>query len=109
MQGINTVFEWYEVTALLIGLGGLVLGKRRIDLTKLEQESNAVKQAIADKKAIENRLCQIELRLHHLDDPQTGRVHKMSELSIEQIETNKKAFAMAYAAKEGLNLVKCDS
>ncbi len=100
MQGINTVFEWYEVTALLIGLGGLVLGKRRIDLTKLEQANKLVKQSITAKKQIENRLNEIELRLHHLDNPQTGRVHKMSELSVSQIETCKKAYAMAYAAKE---------
>ena len=47
------MFEWYEVTALLIGLGGLVLGKRRIDLTKLEQGNKLVKQAITEKKEVE--------------------------------------------------------
>jgi len=103
------VFEWYEVTALLIGLGGLVLGKRRIDLTKLEQGNKLVKQAITEKKEVEARLKELELRLHHLDNPETGRVHKISKLCENQIDTNKKAFAMAYAAKEGLKLIKCDS
>ena len=101
------MFEWYEVTALLIGLGGLVLGKRRIDLTKLEQANKIAKQSITEKKHIENRLNEIELRLHHLDNPETGRVHKISKLCENQIETNKKAYAMAYATKENLKLVKC--
>ena len=99
MQGIDTVFEWYEVTALLIGLGGLVLGKRRIDLTKLEQANKIAKQSITEKKQIENRLNEIELRLHHLDNPQTGRVHKLSNL-VEQINNDsKKLWAVSYSAR----------
>ena len=81
------MFEWYEVTALLIGLGGLVLGKRRIDLTKLDQVNKSVKQAITEKKEVEARLKELELRLYHLDNPETGRVHKISKLCEKQIET----------------------
>lgn len=94
------MFEWYEVAGILIAFSSLILGKRRYDLMALNQAKEDAKQAIRDKKELENKLNQIELRLHHLDDAETGRVNKMSKLCESQIESNKQAYAMAYAALE---------
>ncbi len=49
--------------------------------------------------ALNQRLNDIEKRLHHLDCPQTGRVHKISDLCVDQLESNKKAYGLALYVK----------
>ncbi|MCP4268000.1 MAG: hypothetical protein GY777_20920 [Candidatus Brocadiaceae bacterium] len=91
-----------ELIGFIIASGGLILGARRFELIKLKEETRKAEKerdkAETDSKELESRLKDIEERLHHLDDKETGRVHKVSELCIEQIKSNKEASANAKAA-----------
>jgi len=49
--------------------------------------------------AKELRLIDIEKRLHHMDDPETGRVHKISGLCDRQIRSNLLAYGLAKEVK----------
>ena len=64
---------------------------------------NKRKAQIKKDSAIAERFKNIEQRLYHLDDKETGRVHMVSDLCKEQIETNKKAWAMANYVKGRLD------
>ena len=63
-------------------------------------EKNAFERTMRDElKLVKTEINDLVKRLHHLDDPQTGRVHMVSNLCKEQIETNKKAWALASFVK----------
>jgi len=91
-----------ELIGFIIASGGLILGARRFELVKLKEETRKAEKerdkAELENKELEERLKRIEERLYHLDDKETGRVHKVSELCISQIESNKEASANAKAA-----------
>ena len=93
------MFEWYEVAALIIALASLALAKRSYDLRALNHAKTLAVRLESEKKDLESRLAQFELRLHHLDAPNTGRVHKLSNL-VEQINNDsKKLWAVSYSAR----------
>lgn len=88
------MFEWYEVAALIIALASLALAKRSYDLRALNHARDLAVKLESEKKELESRMMQFELRLYHLDAPNTGRVHKLSSL-VEQINADsKKHFAL---------------
>ena len=77
--------EYYPIISTGFGIASTVFIGYRIIVT------------FKDKSHAKNvRLNDIEKRLHHLDDPKTGRVHKLSKMVEQEIDTNKKAFALAH-------------
>ncbi len=91
-----------QVIGFIIASGSLVLGARRFELIKLKEETRKAEKerdkAEIDSKELDSRLKDIEERLHHLDDKDTGRMHMVSNLCKDQIASNKKASADAKAA-----------
>ena len=104
MESIELFFATYEKTALafmsfttFIGICSAVFYRAHIIIGKKKDI-----KAKADS-ATSERLKDIEKRLHHLDDPETGRVHMVSDLCKEQIKTNGKAMALASYVKGRLD------
>ena len=84
--------HWAELVGWTIGVLGLVWRYKVWDQNRKDKAATA-----------ETRLAMIESRLNHLDDPLTGRVNKLSILTENQIETNKKSWALANYVKGRLD------
>lgn len=85
IQKVNEVIgEYYPLISTAFGLLAALFTVIRIAFI--------FKDKAAKKEA---RITDIEKRLYHLDDPKTGRVHKLSRMVETQIETNKRALAIS--------------
>ena len=82
---INDLLRTYYPIVSTI-FGSLAAGRTVWVISKRRQDDKARDQAF---------LADIEKRLSHLDDKDTGRVNKMTRLCESQIETNKVAYGIA--------------
>ncbi len=86
---------WTYLVGWTIGILGLVWRYKSWDEKRKEKIIKT-----------EKRFADIESRLKHLDDPETGRVHKISKLSESQIKHTLHAYGLAKEVKGRLEEIR---